>query len=121
MVKSFLIIDDEKRLAKSYELFIKSRYGDVHIVHALNGEEGLEEARKLDYPVILTDVKMPVMDGIEFHKKLKEDHPDRAKKVIFISGNFHESHLSYIVKEKCPRLAKPFEVEEFYKLIDCLL
>lgn len=118
---NFLIVDDEKRLAKSYELLIKSIYKNVHISYASNGKEALEIVHTRDYTVIISDINMPVMNGIEFHKKLKEDHPHLATRVAFISGRVHSSHSSYINEEKCLCLPKPFEPEAFYKLIDHLL
>lgn len=120
-MKSILIIDDEKRLIKFYELLIRCRYTDVHIVHAYNGKEALEKARKQDYSVIISDIDMPIMNGIEFYEKLKAEKPTLAKKVGFISGCPHKAFSSFIDMQKCPCLAKPFKSQELYRLIDYLL
>jgi CheY-like chemotaxis protein len=118
-VKSFLVIDDDKLLAASYEALIKRKYSDALVSQAYNGKEALEAALKSDYSAIVSDINMPVMDGIDFHKALKQEAPLLAKRTAFISAN--ADTLPYINKEGLPFLLKPFKADDFYTMVDSIL
>lgn len=119
---SFLIVEDDERMAMLYKLLIKAKYGDALISHAINGEEGLEKALKLDYTVILTDMRMPVMDGLEFYKGLKKERPHLSERTALISGNIKEDpNISFLAEEGCPVLLKPFKNIDLYNLVDSIL
>lgn len=77
-----LIVEDEKVLNEAYQMVLKS---EGHLVSAaLNGEEALEYVTKQQYDLILLDLRMPKMDGVEFLKKYnpKKTHP-KTKIIIF--------------------------------------
>ncbi len=121
-MKSFLIVDDDAAILKLNEALITAKYGDVLVTSALNGREALEKARSLDYTVILTDLKMPVMNGAEFYRKLKDENPTMAERLGVISGNPESDRdISYLRKEGRPSLTKPVRNADFYDLIDSIL
>ena len=67
---TILIVDDQKEL----RIFIKEVFEDQHnIFEASNGEEGLKLAKQLQPSLIISDVMMPVMDGVELCKKIRND------------------------------------------------
>jgi two-component system nitrogen regulation response regulator NtrX len=82
-MSNILIIDDEKAIRKT--LFEILSYEGYKIDEAGDGEEGLKKFREKDYDVILCDIKMPKIDGIEFLEKAKETNPDIP--IIMISGH----------------------------------
>jgi len=116
-LKSFLVVDDDSVLTALYESLIKRRYGDVLVSQAFNGREALDKALALDYSVILSDIDMPVMNGIDFHKSLKKESPCSARRTGFVSSRFGDS---YIKEEGLSFLLKPFEQDDFYSLIDSI-
>ena len=122
-MKSFLLVDDDNKMLTMSELFIRHRFGDSSILisKASNGLEALERTRELDYTVILTDIEMPRMNGIEFHKRLKEEKPVLAERTAFISGNLEGADNTYLREERRPCLAKPFSSKNFFELIDTVL
>ena len=68
--QTILIVEDNIDIQESLQTILNNEY---HIVQAYNGEEGLKKAAT-DFPdLIISDVMMPIMDGIEFTKKLKSD------------------------------------------------
>jgi DNA-binding NtrC family response regulator len=77
-----LVIDDEEIVRVSCKKCLTPEGYDVDV--AANGIEGLAMTENNRYDVILTDLKMPDMDGMEFLTKVKERHPDT--KVIMITG-----------------------------------
>src|SRR5215469_2052585 len=82
-MSNILIIDDEKAIRKTLSEILS--YEGYKIDEAGDGEEGLKKVKEKEYDVILCDIKMPKLDGIEFLEKTKEINPDIP--VIMISGH----------------------------------
>ena len=82
-MSNILIIDDEKAIRKTLGEILS--YEGYKLDEAGDGEEGLKKIKEKDYDVILCDIKMPKIDGIEFLEKAKETHPDTP--IIMISGH----------------------------------
>jgi two-component system, NtrC family, nitrogen regulation response regulator NtrX len=80
---SILIIDDEKAIRKTLTEILS--YEGYKIDEASDGEEGLKRFSEKAYDIVLCDIKMPKLDGIEFLEKAKEINPDVP--VIMISGH----------------------------------
>jgi len=78
-----LIIDDEKAIRKTLSEILS--FEGYKIDEASDGEEGLKKFRERNYDVVLCDIKMPKIDGIEFLQKAGESNPDVP--VIMISGH----------------------------------
>lgn len=82
-MSNILIIDDEKAIRKTLSEILS--YEGYKIDEAGDGEEGFRKFKEKEYDVILCDIKMPKMDGIEFLEKAKESNPDLP--IIMISGH----------------------------------
>lgn len=80
---NILIIDDEKSIRKTLTEILS--YEGYKIDEAGDGEEGLKKFSEKAYDVVLCDIKMPKLDGIEFLEKSKTVNPDVP--VIMISGH----------------------------------
>lgn len=81
--EKILVIDDEKPTLKMFRLFLDV-YG-FEILTAESGEEGLEIFEREKPDIVLTDIKMPGMDGIEVLQTIKKKAP--ATEVIVITGH----------------------------------
>lgn len=82
-MSKLLLIDDEESILRVLSLSLKS---DGHeVATAQNGEEGLKVFQEESPEIVLTDLKMPGMDGIQVLKKVKELNPDTE--VIVITGH----------------------------------
>src|SRR6195952_2927746 len=82
-MSTILIIDDEKAIRKTLSEILS--YEGYKMEEAADGEEGLKKVKEKEYDVILCDIKMPKIDGIEFLEKTKETNPDIP--IIMISGH----------------------------------
>jgi two-component system, NtrC family, nitrogen regulation response regulator NtrX len=82
-MSNILIIDDEKAIRKTLSEILS--YEGYKIEEAGDGEEGLKRFREKNYDVVLCDIKMPKLDGLEFLDKARESNPDIP--VIMISGH----------------------------------
>jgi len=80
---TILIIDDEKAIRKTLTEILS--YEGYKIDEASDGEEGLKRFSEKAYDIVLCDIKMPKLDGIEFLEKAKEINGDVP--VIMISGH----------------------------------
>lgn len=80
--KSILVVEDEPDLAEIYRVLLAQSGYQVTVVH--NGKDALASTAANSPDLILLDLRMPVMDGVEFLEKynLKEKHPD-VKVVVF--------------------------------------
>lgn len=81
--KTILVIDDERPTLKMFTLLLKA-YG-YEVITAENGQEGLDRFKSERPKLVLTDVKMPIMDGIEVLKEIKKIAPEAE--VIVITGH----------------------------------
>ena len=83
MNKKLLLVDDEEGIRKVLGIALSD--SGYKVFTAENGEDALNIFRKETPPIVLTDIKMPGMDGIELLKIIKDEHPDTE--VIMITGH----------------------------------
>jgi CheY-like chemotaxis protein len=90
--KKILIVDDDHDTLDLLEIFLYNRYD---IITAMNGFEALAKVEEELPSLILTDIKMPVMDGIRFFNNLKKSETTKNIPVLavtsFIQGNTAKS------------------------------
>ena len=72
MKDKILLADDEKDLARATKMILQYSGYDVDVVY--NGKEAVEKVKEKDYDLIILDIMMPVMDGIEALKNLRKDN-----------------------------------------------
>lgn len=99
-----LIIDDEKAIRKTLTEILS--FEGYKIDEAADGEEGLKRFREKQYDVVLCDIKMPKLDGIEFLQKAGESNPDVP--IIMISGHGNiETAVEAVKKGAYDYISKP--------------
>lgn len=82
--KLILLVDDDKDLREI--ISIKLQRAGFKIEQAENGKLGIAKAKKLKPDLILMDVKMPIMTGVEALSKLRSDPETSSLKVIFLTN-----------------------------------
>ncbi len=83
-----LVVDDENDILEFIQYNLKKEGYDVYLAH--NGQEAIDIGRKIKPDLILLDVMMPVMDGIEACKQMKAD-PDFANTfIVFLTARSEE-------------------------------
>ncbi len=101
---NILIIDDEKAIRKTLSEILS--YEGYKIDEAADGEEGLKKFSNTTYDVVLCDIKMPKMDGIEFLEKAREVNSDVPVIVISGHGNI-ETAVEAVKKGAFDYISKP--------------
>jgi CheY-like chemotaxis protein len=76
-----LVVEDDKDLNQAYCLIL-NHFG-YRVESAFNGQQALKKSKKFAPDVILLDLLMPIMGGLEFLKVFKRDPKNKAKVVIF--------------------------------------
>ncbi len=116
-----IIVDDEFSTRNGLKMCINwFEYGIELAGEAENGHKGLELANRIRPDIVLTDVKMPGMDGIEMVKRLKEHYPDT--KFVFISGYDDIDYLKSAMKmDAVDYILKPVNLEELNAVIEKIM
>jgi len=107
MKENILFVDDDSNLLDGYKRKLHKQF---QMVTALGGTEGLEIAdSKGPFAVVVSDMKMPGMDGIQFLAEIKERHPDSVR--MMLTGNadlqtpieaVNEGNIFRFLTKPCP-------------------
>ena len=107
-IGTILLVDDEKDIRDVLEISLADSGYDVHM--AENGDEGLRLFKEIRPPIVLTDIKMPVMDGIELLRKIKHENPETE--VIMITGHGDmDLAIESLKNEATDFITKPINVD----------
>ncbi len=106
-----LVVDDNEELLKLYSIFLR-RY---NVITATNGQEGVELYKKEKPDIVIMDIKMPVMDGVEATRKIKEI--DKNAKIIGATA-YHDKYVNDMLEAGALTvLKKPFKYRELLDII----
>ncbi len=116
MAKKILLVDDEPDISKLTSLRLTKMGYQVDI--AYNGQEALDKLNKSSYDLIMLDYLMPVMDGKECAKKIKENEKTKNIPIIMFSASTTKD-AETLVKELHVQdyLTKPFNPEDMMSKI----
>ncbi len=112
---AILIVDDNANLCSIMALILKSY--DYTITTAGNGQEAVDKVREQPFDVILMDIKMPVMGGVESLQIIKEMRPEAV--VVMMTAYARED----IVQEAMQKGAydiydKPVDIDKFIEVVE---
>jgi DNA-binding NtrC family response regulator len=107
--RSILIVDDEKSIVEWLRIALEKEGYEIET--ALSGADALELAKSRYFNCVITDLKMPGIDGLELLKKLKEEDPDMIAIIITAYGTF-ESAIEAIRCGASDFITKPFRINE---------
>ncbi len=108
-----LIVDDETEVLKLLQETLKAaKTLDCNITIASNGEYGLKHVKERDYDIVLSDYKMPQMNGVEFLKKVKEESPDALRFMITGQGDLNVAKDAINQADIHQYIEKPWDTDE---------
>jgi len=117
---TLLIVDDNKDLTNYLTTAIKDKFKKIEV--AYNGEEALKICRESHPDVIVSDIQMPLMNGYEFCKCVKEDIEISHIPIILLTArNDEESQIFGYKNGADAYLTKPFEINILYTIIQSQL
>jgi PAS domain S-box-containing protein len=112
-----LVVDDDSVVGVGVSRLLSPNH-DVEVV--TSAAKALDIIRSgLRFDVILCDLMMPVMDGVELHEALSASEPDQARRMIFLTaGAFTPRARSFLDRIPNARLEKPFELQTLRALVN---
>ena len=109
-----LYVEDNKDVALSVQKLLKHFVPNNDL--ASNGEEGLSKFKSKNYDLILTDINMPKMNGIEMIKKIREI--DQHIPIIVVSAYSDQNYMFEVIQAGIDGfILKPFDLEQFKTVI----
>ena len=114
-----LVVDDEGSIREFLEEALRSRGHEVDT--AANGLLALDRMRDTAYDAVITDLKMPGMNGRQLYEELRKAHPEVASRVIFATGDLVATDtLEFLQSTGNPYLEKPFSIRSIAEALDGL-
>lgn len=114
MAKIFVV--DDSRVSRKMIRNILEENGYEVVGEAANGQEAVEQIENVDADVVTLDITMPVMDGIEALKKIREMKPD-MKAVMVTAAGQNDKVMEAIKAGASDFVQKPFEEKLFIAAI----
>jgi signal transduction histidine kinase/BarA-like signal transduction histidine kinase len=109
-----LVVEDEPALAQAVsEALVDAGF---NVDRAGDGEEGLTRLTEASYDLIVCDLKMPRIDGMQFYRAMAAATPALARRVIFVTGDVAGTDAERFLEETgCRWLSKPFRLGDLLR------
>jgi len=115
-LKRILVVDDDEASRVLYaESLILAGYA---VDSAGNGIEAIERMKGAEYDLIITDIYMPWLDGIELYRRVVEGRPEMRERFFFITGRASTDEVALLKKMRKCYLLKPFKIAEFIERVE---
>jgi two-component system, NtrC family, sensor kinase len=115
-----LVLDDEQALADMVGQML-SFYGHQVVVTS-TPMQALEYIAREHFDAVISDYRMPLLDGREFHGEVRKINPDIASRIIFLTGDvLSEESRTFFGSIGNPRLTKPFQLETVARTVNDIL
>jgi DNA-binding response OmpR family regulator len=119
MAKTIFVMDDDLALQMVLEIALRESGYDV--VLANNGADGLTMLETIKPDLIISDIMMPQMDGVETFGRLRERIQDEGIPILILTALNRKPWFSELEDEGAVIMQKPFEVDELIGLIRTIM
>jgi CheY-like chemotaxis protein len=117
--KTILIMDDD--LALQTVLEIALRESGYEVVLANDGQEGIEKLKTLSPDLVISDIMMPHMDGVETFQHIKEQLQDNGIPIFIMTALNRKPWFADLEAEGAVIIQKPFEIDQLLRLVHDML
>lgn len=118
-IKRILAVDDEEVMGYVIQRIIQHLGYEVDWVPSY--ERALEKIENEEYDVILSDFRMPTMNGERFYNEIVQRNRGWAKKLVFITGDLTPQTLAFLNQVHVPVISKPFKIEELQQVLEQMI
>ena len=108
ILPNILVVDDEINVIESFKRLLED---DYKVLTATNGEEALEKIEKENLDIVLLDIRMPEMDGIEVLRRIRE-MSENVDVIVVTAVNTMRTAIEAMKLGAYDYITKPFEVDE---------
>jgi len=117
---SILIVDDEAHITEAFAAFLRKKQIEVRC--STSARTALELLSREKFDLILSDIRMPEMDGLEFYDAATKRYPRYKQRFIFMSGYLMQPRVkAHLTTTGLPCLEKPFSFDELLRMISSQL
>ncbi len=114
--KTILIVEDEPHNLKLFRDILQ--FNGYTTIEATDGRQGIDMARQYQPDLVLMDMELPVMGGIEATKRLKQDAETRHITIVALTANAMPGDKEKILAAGCQDyISKPFRLNDFLKKV----
>ncbi len=110
-----LLLEDEESIINFVSRTLSEKGAIVKM--ASNGKEAVDYLEKEEFDVVLSDIKMPVMTGLELGNWLYENKPEYLSRFVLVTGSVDITAENYCLQHGCRQLVKPFRMDELISTI----
>lgn len=114
-----MVVEDDRDTLEILGVVLQRKYADMEIRTANNGRKGVDLFRLENFDIVITDVNMPEMDGIEMVQAIREMKPD--VQLIFITADTGRATVEHSVGTGFHLdhyIAKPVDYKDLFVAID---
>jgi CheY-like chemotaxis protein len=112
--RKVLVVEDSKLLRELTAGLLEKQ---ASVDTAENGQDALEKTRESFFDAIVTDIRMPVLDGIGFYRRAVQEHPDMKNRFLFISFMPPPDAKTFISENNLSLLLKPFDPDDLRQAV----
>jgi CheY-like chemotaxis protein len=117
--RTILIMDDD--LSMQTVLEIALREAGYQVILASDGQEGIEKLRRLKPDLVVSDIMMPQMDGVEAFHLIKEQLQDDGIPIFIMTALSRKPWFADMEADGAVIIQKPFELHQFVQLVNDML
>jgi len=111
-----LLIDDDESILKILGKVLGAEKFELDV--ASSGREAIRKLGREDYELILSDIRMPELDGKQLFAFLDQNMPEYRRKVIFLTGDTgNVDTMKFLEEAGCPYLTKPLDIPTLIRLL----
>eukprot|EP00656_Telonema_subtile_P047486 TRINITY_DN5458_c0_g1_i7.p1 TRINITY_DN5458_c0_g1~~TRINITY_DN5458_c0_g1_i7.p1 ORF type:complete len:179 (-),score=36.08 TRINITY_DN5458_c0_g1_i7:351-887(-) len=113
-----LVVDDDETVRTALIDMLVLLAPNLRVTQAANGQEAVERSVEEEFAAILMDLRMPVMDGIEAAKRIRQGSTNAGTRIICLSGNTNADQITEaLMAGMTDYLAKPYALKDVERVI----
>ena len=115
-----MVVDDEPHICRALDRLLSQAGHKVETIPS--AQRALQKLNNAKYDLILLDIKMPGMNGIEFYNHMKEIDPSLQRKIVCITGDvISAKNKAFLNESRIPYIVKPFGIDELMQQVKLVL
>jgi two-component system OmpR family response regulator len=116
---TILVIDDDLALQTVLDIALREAGYDVEL--ASDGEEGIAKLHTLNPSLVISDIMMPTLDGVETFQRIKEQLQDDGIPIFIMTALNRKPWFADLEAEGAVIIQKPFDVDQLVNLVNDIL
>lgn len=117
-IPSILVVDDERCIREFLDLALCSK---ANVTKASDGIEALDKVQDNHFDLIISDIQMPHLNGLDLYQRLQEIDPKVTSKFVFCTGYVTDTVHSFVSENQLRLCKKPIELSTLNSIVSEVL